>query len=342
MEYPQGDAAHTLNKPDIERELAEKPFAFDFFQAIRLLENLHPEKPRLGKGARAQDDFVRLEQNVSLAFQASTLTGFQHRKAYPAPHLTTAFFGLFGPNGGLPLHLSEYAYERSKHHGDETFIRFVNLFQHRMLSFMYRAWANAQPTVNFDRPDKDRFKYYIGSFLGLGMDSLQARDAISDNLKLHFAAHFACQTKHPEGLKFIIENYFKLATRIEEFVGAWLALPEDSICRLGKSRQTGSLGINAIAGARIWSKQHKFRIRLGAMALPDYQKLLNDTLIRKRLISIVHNYIGFELDWDVQMILKHDQVPPLQLGAKAQLGWSCWLGDRKSRCDADDLIMVMG
>ena len=323
----------------IEKLLLEKPYEFGFFQAIRLLECANPKKPLLGKGIRPGDDPVRLNQGVSLSFPPSTITAYQYRKGYSVPHLSSVFFGLFGPNGALPTHLTEYAFQRLHHHKDPTFIRFINLFQHRMLSLIYRAWANAQPTVNFDRPEEDRFKIYIGSLLGLATSSNQDRDEVTDLLKFHYAGHFSCKTKHAEGLTAIIQAYFGLAVSIEEFIGEWLDIPRDSICRLGESEYTGLLGSTVILGNQIWSRQNKFRIKLGPMGLDQYKLMLPGGESLKRLISIVKNYVGIELAWDVQLILKKEEVPKACLENTSQLGWTSWIGQRKSRLDADDLVL---
>ncbi len=339
MDLKRGQPPVDITLKQLELELSEHPYRYDFFQAVRLLENLYPDKARLGRSHRAAEDPVRLEQTAALSFQPSAVTGFEYKKDLSVPSLSTSFFGLFGANGALPLHLSEYADERKRHFNDPTFISFINLFQHRMLSFVYRAWADSQPTVNFDRYQDDRFKIYIGSFLGLGADSLHGRDDIYDNLKLHFAGHFACQHKHPEGLKLILESYFGFKTDILEFVGEWLNLPNNSVCRLGRSKHTGCLGLNTIAGASIWSKQHKFRIIMGPMQLKDYEHILESDSTRNEIIAIVRNYIGFELDWDINLILQHDQVPKARLGSRTRLGWSGWLGVRKERSDANDLVL---
>jgi len=323
----------------IDQRLQESPYEFGFFQAIRLLECANPEKPLLGKGVRLSDDVVRLDQDVSLNFPPSTITAYQYREGYSVPHLSTAFFGLFGPNGALPTHLTEYAFQRLNHHHDPTFIRFVNLFQHRMLSLIYRAWANAQPTVNFDRPEEDRFKTYLGSFFGLASEANQNRDDITDQLKLHYAGHLSCQSKHAEGLTAILHGYFGLIVEIEEFVGEWLDLPDDSICRLGDSEQTGSLGTTVILGEQVWSRQNKFRIILGPMGIELFQLMLPTGDSLKKLVSVVKNYVGIELGWDIQLILKKQQVPKTCLNNSAQLGWTTWLGERKTQLDADDLVL---
>lgn len=69
------------------------------------------------------------------------------------------FFGMLGPNGPLPLHLTEYARSRSIHAGDQTLVRFLDIFHHRFMALFYRAWAQAQPTVSLDRPGEDRFSF---------------------------------------------------------------------------------------------------------------------------------------------------------------------------------------
>ena len=50
-------------------------------------------------------------------------------------------------------------------------------------------------------------------------------------------------------------------------------------------------------------------------------------------------YLCFELDWDVRLVLARREVPPLQLGRGARLGWTAWLGTRRSARDADDLCL---
>ncbi|MBN9253008.1 MAG: type VI secretion system baseplate subunit TssG, partial [Mesorhizobium sp.] len=36
-----------------------------------------------------------------------------------------------------------------------------------MMSLFYRSWADAQPTVQLDRPEEDRFQLYMGALVGL-------------------------------------------------------------------------------------------------------------------------------------------------------------------------------
>ena len=319
--------------------LASAPWAFSFYQAMRRLEAAWPERPRFGQSTHLAEDPLRLAQDPTVVFAPSTLAGWEPRQDDRPTRLLVHFFGLFGPDGPLPLHLTEYARDRRRNHRDPTFQRFADIFHHRTLSLFYRAWANARPTVSFDRPEKDRFTLYMGALIGLGMDSLRNRDAMPDLTKLHFAGHFACQTRHAEGLASILTSFFRMPVRIESFIGAWLTLPESDRSRLGAGLATAGLGSTALLGGRVWTRQHKFRIVLGPLSLAEYLRLLPGGSSFHRLIPIVRNYAGDTLIWDVNLILRRQEVPPIELGRAGRLGWTTWLMPRVKNVDAADLFL---
>jgi len=319
--------------------LEAAPYAHDFFQALRRIDALHRDRRRLGESARLADDSVRLGQLPSLIFAPSTLAAFEPGQDGRPPRLSSYFFGIFGPSGALPLHLTEYARDRIRNAGDRTFARFVDVFHHRMLSLYYRAWAASQPTVAFDRPGEDRFGTYIAALFGLGQKSLRDRDAMPDLAKLHFSGRLANQARNAEGLRAIIADYFKLPVEIEQFVGDWVRLPRQSLCLLGITPDTGTLGSTASAGERIHVYHHKFRILFGPIRFADYTRLLPGGLSLQRLVPIVRNYVGDEFSWDVNLILLKDEVPELRLGQAGLLGWTSWLGTRHSEREAVDLVL---
>ena len=319
------------------RDLQEKPYEFGFFQAVRQLENLYRDKPRMGTSLHAADDPIRLAQEPSTAFAPSTLARFTPGTGNARPRLSGYFLGLLGPNGPLPIHLTEYARERQRNLGDATFIRFLDLFHHRMLSLFYRAWAINQPAVSFDRPEDDRFSVYVASLFGIGMPSLRNRDAFPDLARLRYAGLFANETRHSSGLRAILRDFFRMPVAIREFTAGWLQLGEDMWWRLGRSRASGTLGQSATIGARVWSCHHKFRIAFGPLSLAQYLRLLPGGESLRRLVPLVRSYVGDELDWDVNLILKREEIPPCELGRQGQLGWTTWLTAPLRTRDADDL-----
>ncbi len=333
------DRTETHHLASLLEVLEAKPFAFGFFQALRLMECLYEDAPRLGASRRPDDDPIRLAQEPSMTFESSSLTAFQPG-ADGGPHrMTVRLLGLLGPNGPLPLHLTEYARERLQRHRDPTFSRFLDLFHHRMLSLFYRAWANNEPTVAFDRPETDRFADYVGSLEGLGMPGLRHRDDIPDLTKLYYCGRLAAQTRCPEGLQAMLAEYFNVGARIEEFTGEWLSLPDRDVVRLGEVPANGVLGLSAILGTEVWSCQHKFQVVLGPLSYENYESFLPGGRRMGHLTALVRNYAGDEPAWDLLLILKRKEVPRFCLDGRQRLGWTTWLGERPVEEDAADLVL---
>jgi type VI secretion system protein ImpH len=317
--------------------LAEAPYRHDFYQALRRLECLYPDKPRWGRALRPSDEPVRLGQDADLAFAPAPLAALENGGGASPPRLQVRLFGLFGPNGPLPTHITEYARERQRHAGDATLGRFLDLFHHRMLALFYRAWAQAQPHVNRDRPDDDHFAVYVGAFAGLSPAAFRDRDTLPDAAKFFHAGSLIRQVRNAEGLSGILRHFFRVPLAIEEFVGHWMALgPRERTCL---QPDAACLGRGAVLGARVWDRQYKFRIHLGPLTLAQYRGFLPGSPMLGKLADWVHLYLGFELDWDVRLRLETSEVPPLCLDGATQLGWTTWLGRRTAAADADDLCL---
>ena len=319
------------------RALEEKPYQYDFFQALRRIECLFPKMPRIGQALRPADEPVRLGQEPALSFAPSTITSFKLADGAALPRMEVRFFGMLGPNGPLPLHLTEFARGRSIHAGDQTLVRFLDLFHHRFMALFYRAWAQAQPTVSLDRPHEDRFSYYAGSLFGLGEKSLRERDAVNDFAKLYFSGLLARHVRNRDGLVALLTGYFRLPVKVEEFTGHWMQLQESERTRLG--RDGALLGNGAVLGRRVWDCQHKIRLCLGPLDLSQYESFLPGGAALVKLVAWVRQYLCFELEWDVRLVLKHDQVPKTRLGKFGRLGWTTWLGEARRTVDVADLTL---
>lgn len=323
------------------RRLEDAAWEFDFFQALRRIECLHPEWARLGKALRPSEEPVRLALEVSLGFAPATFSRLTPQGHGLPPRLEQRFLGLLGPNGPLPLHLTEYALERITHHGDLAFSRFLDIFHHRMLLLFYRAWADAQPTVGKDRPSEDRFAFYLGSLLGLGTEAMRARDAMPDTAKFFFAGRLAKHSRNAEGLESMLYEYLQLPVQVEQFVPHWLQLPVDQRTRLGGvPRESTALGRGTVIGEQVRDVQCKFRIRLGPMNAEQYDSFLPGRRNLLVLVAWVRNYVGFEFEWDLVLVLASDEVIGSRLGEKQQLGWTAWLGTRSAIDAAEDLTLA--
>ncbi|MDE2081624.1 MAG: type VI secretion system baseplate subunit TssG [Burkholderiales bacterium] len=317
--------------PDPLLAIAAEPHRFDFFHALRLIEAYHADKPRLGTARRPQDEPVRLGQSDGLDFAPAALSRASLSDRSGRPRVEVRFFGLFGPNGPLPLHLTAYARERRLHKGDETFGRFADLFHHRLLLLFYRAWAQASPTVSLDRPHEDRFADYVGSLAGVGGREWRGRDAAPDHARLAFAGVLSRQVRNADGLAHLLSSFLGLRARVEQFVGRWMPLPVAERTRIGRPGamrrgSTAQLGASAVLGGAVFDRQHHFRIHLGPLGLAAFESLLPVGHALPALKALVRQHAGLEFGWDLRLELDRTQVPPTRPGRQGRLGWTTWIG----------------
>jgi type VI secretion system protein ImpH len=298
--------------------LAAEPWAHDFFAVLRQIESLSPASPRLGAALRPGAEPLRLGQDPELDFAPAALMSFR-AAANKAPRLGVRFFGLFGPMGPLPLHLTEYARDRLRNHADPTLARFADVFHHRALLLFYRAWAQSQPAVHADRPGDD----------------------VPDAAKRFAAGHLARPTRNPETIAKVLRQFFKVPVRVESYVGHWMQLRAQDRSRLGggAANRSARLGVSTVAGGKVWDRQYKLRLHIGPLTLAQYRQFLPGQRSLIELRDWMRQLLGFDMLWDVQLVLKGSEVPPLGLAPEMapSLGRSTWLGRCTPHPDRGDL-----
>ena len=339
-EKEAASAARHEARQALLRDLAAAPHKFDFFQAVRLLENAHPGLPRVGTSLRLRDDPIRFGQTPSLSFAPATLGRFTPGTGDAPPTLRQRFFGLFGANGPLPLHLTEFARERSRRTpSDSALVHFLDIFHHRLVSLFYRAWAEARPTVSLDRPENDPFSRWVGSVAGYGQATLRERDAIPDGARLASAGILGRAVRNAEGLERILNDFFRVPVRVHQWQPHWMRLPEEARSRIGLALAPVRLGENAVVGTQVWDCQTRFRIEIGPLSLAEYERFLPGGESRRRVHDWVLNYVGHELSCEMRLVLRKTEVPAVTLGRSGALGWTSWLGTRRATTDAGELVL---
>ncbi len=329
--------------------LGRTPERFDFYQALRRLEASSPGLPRLGEARRPGAEPVRLAQEAELSFAVSNLT-----RVTPAttgvPRVFVRFLGLFGPQGALPLHLTEFARDRERNHGDATFARFADIFHHRMLLLFYRAWRQAQPAATHDRPADDRFRAYVGALFGHGSPGWYQGERELAPTKRYFAGHLSRSVRNADGLADILGSYFREPVIVRAFSPRWMSLPRSQQSSLGGAITAGGgagfrgndsaiLGRSTVLGARVQDAQHHFDIDIGPLALDSYLRLLPHGEWFAKAREWVREYCGEEFGVRLVPQLKAAAVPAAKLGNVGRLGWDCWLGRRGSQAPATDLSL---
>lgn len=301
-------------------DLQKEPWNFDFFATMRRLERDHPDRPRIGDSAARREEYVQLGQDPYLDFPACNI----NRALVSAGRLKVfvKFLGLLGPQGALPLTTTEETYVWTLAR-DEAFPRFLDIFNNRFLQLFFRAWADARPIAQHDRPSEDRFIAYIGSMIGVGSEPFRDIDTVPDPAKLAFAGLVSSQAKSASRLKGFISGLFDVRVEVDEFVGSWLAFEPSDRSRLGQANS--GIGSSLSLGASIFSVQDKIRLRIFVRDMAQYQRFLPTGDLCEPLADAVFFYIGDQLEWEVELAIPSGAVVPTKLGSFGQLGWTSWL-----------------
>lgn len=363
-------SAPTIRSEEAERDRARgfvetygvEPCDTDFFSFVRRVEGLLSHMPRVGRSRSLAGDPLIFQQTTYLQFAPSTVQKVRalprRESGGPVGRMDGYFLGLLGPSGPMPLAMTEYVWARSQgvphpdritpianahvsiHRRDTSLEDFFNIFNHRFISFFYRAWASCRKAVDFDRPSEARFPDFIGSFVGLGMDSLKGRLEVPDELVLYFAGHFANRSRHAEGLAAVTADYFNTRSEVIENVGHWLEVPAADRCILG-SGDAMPLGQGIVLGERLWDRQLRFTVRLGPMPLAAYERLFPGGVALESLKCLVKLYTNRELYCGVKIVLAKEDYPGSRCGGGTRLGLSSWLYSAPPEQHLDDLFIEL-
>jgi type VI secretion system protein ImpH len=313
------------------QDVQAQPWAHDYFALLRRIDALRPEAPRTGTTLRPQQEALRYAQPPEMDFAPAPLSGLALRDDLP-PRLSVRFFGLLGPQGPLPLHLTEYVRDRQHQHGDSNPAHFLDLFHHRLLALFYRAWAQAQPVVQGDRPQDDRFRAWLAAAAGLPA----AAGALPPAALAYHAGLLAGRSRHPEALCKVLRHQFGVPVALQPNQGHWLLIEPEDRSRLGHAgnraerslQPAARLGQMANAGHRAWDRQYRFRLRMGPLTLEQYESFLPGGHAWEPLNAWVSLLAGPALRWELELTLTPDARPEPRLGSRPRLGVSTWLGRR--------------
>jgi type VI secretion system protein ImpH len=349
--------------PDLSTQLLSEPYRFDFFQAVRLLERIvrewaetQPDRPARSVGGRdtlPAQEAVRFRTQASLGFPASPVAQVRAPdevpgETLPPVEMVVTFLGLVGSSGTMPHHYTALLLKRLRHK-DHSLRDFLDLFHHRLVSLFYRAWEKYRLPFAFERfrtepgdsPD-DPVTAALYCLVGLGTPGLRNRLEVRDPAFLYYGGHFAHLPRCAVSLEAILQDYFEMPVELKPLQGQWLDLGEEETSRLG--RRNNRPGKDLIAGRRVWDVQSKFRLRVGPLTYAQFARLMPSGDGLRPMWQMARMYVGAELDFDVQPVLKAAEVPLCQLGKdgeRPRLGWNTWVHARPLRRDVDDAVFKL-
>jgi type VI secretion system protein ImpH len=321
--------------------LATEPYSFRFFQAVRLMERLYPERNPVGLFVAPSTEVVQFSSVPSLEFPASEIQDMQTGKD-GRPVMRVNFMGLSAAVGALPHPYTEYLLERAKAK-DRSPADFFDLFNHRMISLFYRGWQKYRFYIAFERTgaNEDVISKRLLDLIGLGTEGLTRRMGIEDQACLYYDGLLSQRRPTAQGLKQLLEDYFDVPVKVEQFTGMWRRLPPQNRTALGEAGTfSEQLGLGTIVGDEVFDQHGAVTIWLGPLSFDRYREFLPGERASEELRSWLRIYANREFDFVVRLVLERNEVPQMKLGDDGieapRLGLVSWVRNRPLNRDPDE------
>ncbi len=367
------------NASVIDRLLSQ-PHRFSFFQAVRLLvasgaaKRLHAPDGELGGMSNIHEEPLRFRSLAGLEFPPAEIvsisessrtadrqTADERDPSADQDHevdegeetptsgrpleVEVAFWGMFGPAGALPTHYTQLVIDRSRHR-DLSLRDFLDLFGHRQLSFFYRAWEKHHVAAGFERAARtgrrgdDPLREMLLAIVGRATGGLRDRLHVTDDACLYYGGPFVNRPS-AESLRQILADYLSLPVEVLSLWGQWLRLPESEQTRIGALDGHARLGTDTVLGERTWDPISKFRVRVGPVGWSDFRRLMPTGPDLVPVCQLVRSFVGCEWTFDLQVILKAEEVPACRFAPARDapnLGWNTWLCSHTPTRDSDQAV----
>jgi len=327
-------------------DLLAHPGAYTFYQAVRLLERFANATP-VGFQGPARQEALRFRALDSLAFPVSEIDEISRIKKpwddSTEDFLITAnFMGLYGPSSPLPAFYTERIIQSGDLGDDESRDRlraFLDIFHHRIFSLFYRALYKCRYHLVFKKDGSDTFSHYMRCLIGRGTKGMPDERPVLAVRMIRYAGLLTQRPKSAEGLRGILADYFSgLGVRVKQCVGRWVKVEDNN--SLGA--QFSRLGADLIVGSRVFDRTGRFLVSIGPMGLKEFMRFIPGKPWMEELKDLIKLYLVDELEFSVEVQLRGDEVPTVQLGsetAPALLGWTSWSASR-SREDRSVVFSV--
>ena len=323
---------------------------YRFFQAVRLLA-LDQTRQGKGSGNTGVPRNLRFRTPASLSFPASEIDRLDshnnEEQATEPLHMQVNFMGLTGPSGALPTHYTELLIERRQFHRDGTAHAFFDLFSHRAISLFYSAWRKYRFFVPYEQGEREGFTRNLLDLSGFGLTRMQERlkaeaPGVSPLFFAYFAGLVAQKPLSAAAISAFVSGYFNVPVKLEQFVGQWIAVPENEQSRLGQ--QANQLGLSAFAGQRAWDQQTKIRLRIGPLEHARFSDFLPGEAAAAALEQLIKLCVGNDLACETNLVLRKEDIPaPVvkQGQTGLRLGHNIWLASHPVQQDADQMAYML-
>ncbi len=323
----------------LKNQLFEKFYEFSFFKAVNLLENLSPDKKQLGTAISPSEESVRFTVKPGFTFPASEISDLKMGDKNRATEMEVAFMGLIGPSGILPNWYNELAMERL-HRKDKSFVSFLNIFHHRMISLFYLAWKKNRFPESYQPGASDRLSNYILSLAGLGTKGMVQNLGLPREALIFYSGLLSRPVASARGIEAAIKYFSDTTVIVDQFIECDVLLEKEDRSSLGTANV--SLGKDVVCGSYIKECQTKFRVNIGPVKYKQFTRLMPKGDLLFPIFSLIKYMVGIEFEFEIKIFLDKKDVPENIIGGigntAPQLGSSAWIASKKYQYTKDQYI----
>ena len=292
-----------------------------FLQAMRYLERRAGKKPRVGQSRRLSQEVVDMGQDPYTGFAYDELSEVDVNAK--RPRVRPRFLGFFGPFGPLPHSITREV-DRWARNGDNSFVRFADIFVARFQQLFYRSWSDARPITQYDHPTGGEFPRLLRALTGDAPKCFDGTSPVDDVVRLRYTALSMDRVRSPVRLRQMLRAHFGVAVRIEEFVTGWLEFSPEDRSTMGVRGMR--LGQDLRVGQRAPSISEKIVVHVECASIDEYLSFLPGRDRQAELKDLVLGYLGAFFEIDVALWLPRAEISPAQLGGstrlRTELGWT--------------------
>ncbi len=364
-------ATYRLPPAAVIDRLFEQPHSFEFFQAVRLLENWFQRHEGLSS-TEVMSQRLSFRNSLSMSFPASEIerlealwldqvdlpdrqratleevasaTEAAPRRLQPGAvrrlEITPAFMSLLGASGTLPIFYTELLARREQTLRDSSARAFLDIFLHRSVVLFYQAWRKHRLAIRYESDRRHHFLPQVLALAGVGQRSLRDRlqpdkGGVSDEMIAYFSGLFQQRSLSASALQQVLSLYFRTPVQVAQFVGRWFKLPSEHQTRLGLGN--AQLGSRALSGERVWQRDLRVRLTFGPLSLERYRRFLPGGSAALALRQLLVQMTGMSLEYEVRLQLRAPDVQAVRLGGAEgpRLGWETFLVSRPVEQDRSD------
>jgi type VI secretion system protein ImpH len=316
---------------DLKQRLLERGFEFEFFHALKLLEDTDPQAPPIGGVGPVDQEHIRIRGNRDMAFAPADVSRITRERTPDGVErwcVEQNFMGLYGSASPLPMYIAEMI---AQAYIDEDPLRdFFDIFNNRVLSLYYRAWKKHRLSASVTESATDPISSLLVSFLGYERTDSPEEWPVAPERLIRYASLLAGDRRPAGGLETILEDYFGFDdVSITQFVARPVKIAPHERNRVGTPGWNNQLGTSLVLGGTMSDLSGRFRLSVGPLDLGQFMHFQPGEQAWDELVFLVDLYTRRQLGYDIEFRLDTDQATAMMISARRQrnaLGRSTWLG----------------